>query len=552
MFSTRTDFANNDELNRQIEIENVVLYGKTPTTFIMKKAAAIYGHKKINIIGQAKIRQSLDYILSFVTSTDDLKNEKTRERIRNFLKSVNIEIGTTLMLPKKLPILTLQPEPIPSYTKILDTTVISPVNIGDFEYLCFKNKIRFRYLKDSNFATYMYQNILNYLNAGSSDELIGNQSWQAQLALLIEATDFSDYAAMQAFYDDTISYRGVSYDTSFVPKYDVKSLEPQDPMNTHINDARMIDYYYSLDERRTSKVPINMIGIFLTFPFKNGHYIRPTGKIVHLKLKSYNTLQSSRIAISNLCDMYDIESAIESAARTIPLDDAIYYAVYSKNLKEQSIALLILRRLIGDVLTIGEEHINIPSEINVLSWTKKSCNNQKLVLPIQIQDRNYKIYLELIQDIAASCCDKLTASLICSNYFIPEIHITEIYSFLTNDAEKYILFTLILQEYRIESYYLALKNLKPNFGRSIIDLSRYEPNNRLYMDTIITDRLDTMSEPLLLPSDINSDVNICSPYSCPEMYEFTNPQLNDLAKYGDAILDQDQLSNLISLMVYSN
>lgn len=550
MFSTRTEFATNDELIRQTEVTDVVLYGKKPTTFIMKKAAAIYGHRNINIIGRAKIIQSLDHILTFIATDDDLKNEKNQERIRNYLKSVNIEIGTPILLPKKLSIFTLQPEPIPPFNTILDTTEVSLVNIGEFEYLCFKNQIRFRYLKDSSFASYLYQNLLNYLNASSSDELIGNEMWQAQLALFIERTDFNEYAAMQAFYDNEVSYRGIIYDTSFVPKYDVKNLDPQDPINPKTSDNRMINYYYSLNERREHSVPINMIGIFLTFPFKNGHYIRPTGEIIHLKLKTYNTLQSSRITISNLCDMYDIESAIESAARSIPLDDAIYHAVYSKNLKEQSIALLILRRLVGDVLTIGEERITIPSEINVLSWSKKACAKTALAMPIFIEDKSHRFYLEMIQDIAASCGNKLTAALMCHKYFIPEINISQVYSLLTTDAEKYILFTLILQDYRMDAYYSALKRLDPKFGKSTIDLSKYGQNNRLYSDTLITDRLDTMSEPLLLPSDINSGVNVCNPYSCLEMYEFTDPQLRELVNTGDTSLDNGQLSNFIALMVY--
>lgn len=125
------------------------------------------------------------------------------------------------------------------------------------------------------------------------------------------------------------------------------------------------------------------------------------------------------------------------------------------------------------------------------------------------------------------------------------------YSLLTNDAEKYVFFTLVLQEYRIETFYAARKKLKPQFGKSIIDLSKYEQNNRRYTDTLITDRLDTLSEPLLLPSDVNAGVNVCTPYSCSEMYEFVDPQLNELVKTGDTALNSEQLSNLIALMVYT-
>lgn len=551
MFSTRTEFATNDELIRQKEVEGVILYGKKPTTFIEKKASAIYGHRDINIIAQAKIYQTLDYILTFISNEDQLTDPKIQERIRNYIKSVTLDKDTKILLPKKLPILTLQPEQIPPYSVMLNTEEISAVNIADFEYLCFKNRIRFRYLKNSSFAMYMYQNILNYLNAASSKELEGNNMWQAKLGVLIERTNFSDYFAMQAFYDDAVTYRGVTYDTSFVPNYDVKNIEPQDPINPSTTEIQMINYYYLLDERTTRKVPTEMIGIFLTYPFKNGHYIRPTGEIVYLQLRSYNTLQSSRIAIQNLCTMNDIESAIENAARSIPLGDAIYYAVYSRNLKEQSIALLILRRLVGDILTIGEERINLPSEAVILSWSKTDCSNQTLALPPKIHNKNYIMYLELIQDIAASCNSKLGAAIMCSAYFIPEMHITEVYQKLTTDAEKYVLFTLILQDYPTNRLYMNLKKLNPTFGGSEIDIiGKYPPGNRLYSDTLVSDRLNALSEPLLLPSDVNAGVNVCTPYSCSELYEFNDPQLRDLVKFGDVELNPEQLSNFIVLNVY--
>lgn len=550
MFSTRKEFASNDEIIRQQAITDVIIYGNNPTTLSTKKAAAIFGHKSINVVGRTKIRQTLDYILTFISSDDDLLIDKNKERIRNYLKSVNINKGTSIILTRKPPIFTLAPELIPPYNIELDTMIISPGNIGDFEYLCFNNNIRFRYLKTTGFAAYMFQNLLHSLNAASSDELIGNELWQAQLAILLERTEFNNYIAMQAFYDDQVLYRGVVYDTSFVPKYAVKNLDPQDTINPKINGNEMITYYYSLNERKEKKIPTEMMGIFLTFPFKNGHYIRPTGEIVHLQLKSYNTLRSSRISITNMCNLDDIESAIESVARSIPLNDAIYHAVYSKNLNEQSIALLIIRRLVGNTLTIGDERINIPTEINVLSWSKKACTATSLALPIKIEDKSSQFYLELIQDIAESCGDKLTATLLCHQYMIPEMNITDVYSKLKTDAERYILFTLILQEYRHESFYSARKKLNPKFGKSVIDLSKYPPNNRMYNDTLMPDRLDAISTPLLVPSDSNSGVTVCNPYNCMELYEFVDPQLNELVRTGDVSLDAEQLSNLITLIVY--
>lgn len=541
MFSPRTAFPTNEELARQAEVLDVILYGKKPTTFIGKKAAAICGHKDIDIVCQAKILQSLDYILKFISDDDDLTLKKNKARIRNYLKSVNIEIGSKFIIPKKPIVWAANVEKVPKNNIVLDTTLASSVTIGDFEALCFKNRIKFRYLAGSKFSAYMYHNILHYLNVEYSDELIGNEAWQAKLALFISRTEYSDVALKQAFYDDSVVYRGIAYDTSFVPTYDVNELQPQKPLSAY-SDNSMIDFYYSLNERHRAVVPKNMIGIFLTFPFKNGHHIRPNGEIVHLNLKNYNRLQSSRILISNLCNMYDIESAIDGASRAIPLNDAIYHAVYSKSLNEQAVALMIIRHIVGDVLTVGSERINVPSELNVLSWTKNACLDMALALPTIIHDKNHRFYLELVQDIAKSCGDKLSAAIVCSRFFIPEMHISQVYSLLKSDAEKYILLTLILQEYRIDSYFTALKRLNPIFGNSSVDLSKYVSGGRQYSDYWLDGGV--------FRGEADTNDGVCSEQSCADLYEFSNSDLRELVAKGDILIDdRSQLSSFIALML---
>lgn len=547
MFSTRTNFATNDEINRQQRIQDVILFGKRPTTLLEKKAAAISGHPTINPIIQAKIAKTLPTILKLVLHDKNNLNV-IKQQIKNYLRTVKLRKGDVIRLNRNLPILTLQPEIIPEYNVLLDVVPSVSVNILEFEYLCFNNRTLYRYLTDTSFAAYLFQNILYSLNVQTVKQLEGNNAWQARLALLLDRTDFNDYVAKTVFYTDEIQYMGVVYDCKFVPKYDVNNLITQESINEHITDYSLINYYYSLDVRRVKQVPLKNIGIFLTFPFKDGHYIQPSGKIVYLN-KFTDIKKSVRLTISELCNMSDIEFAIESAARTLTLDDVTYHAIYAKTLLEQAIALMIIRRLIGDILTLDTYRIQIPTELNILSWTKLACSNSKIILPPNYKSKDTPMYVGLIQDIAQSCNSKLGAAMLCSSFYIPEINISNVYDTLTTDAEKYILFTIILQDYTISMYYVARQRLNPIFGRSAIDLSKYPKFTRQYNDTTVSDRLDSLTEPLLAPTDINSGVSICPPYKCMEMYEFTNPQLNDLVKFGDTEMDEHQIANFIALLV---
>lgn len=554
MFVLRDDMPTNDELSRQSAIVNVVLYGQEPTTYMTKKAAAICGHPSINIVAQAKIQKSLDHILDIIDDDCDLADPKTIERLRTHLKAQRLGIGAHFVLPKKQSFILQQNigsnaeasalPSSPANEVQFETAVASKVNIGEFEALCFENNTIFRYLRDGLFSTYMYQNLMYYLNATSTQELVGNETWQAHLALFISQVDFCEHATMQAFYKDSVMYLGIKYDTSFVPSYDVRSLEPQEPIDGQTSDGRMLKYYNDLDEKQTTTVPSNMIGIFLVFPFKNGHHIRPSGKIVHLRLKSYTTQKSSQLALVNLCNMYNSESGLESTANTMPLDDAIYHAVYAPTLKEQAIALLILRRLVGDTLHIGEERIALPTEMNVLSWSQITCKteDQQLVLPVKITSEHHRYYLELVQDIAAASMDKLSAVLKCHRFFIPEMHISEVYEQLTTDAERYVLLTLVLQDYRIDAYHTARAKLRPVFvapGSSTVDLEKYAGNNRRYTDFWMERGAKTVALG-----------NVCPPHSCIDLYRFADPSLQKLAVSGDVTLDREQMASFIALMVY--
>lgn len=551
MFSTRLDLADNEELYRQQTIQRVILFGKKPTTFLEKKGAAIAGHPAINPIAQAKILKYLPHILTFIDDETDLYETKAKKRIVDFIKSVELERGDEIVIPARQPILALQPENPPVYDTMLDIGPTVSTNISEFEALCFNNKTQYRYYTNTNFAAYLYQNLLYSLNADNVEELVDNVSWQARLAVLLNRTNVSDYVATSVFYDDTVQYLGVVYDSSFVPKYDVRNLSPQRQISNKITNQQLINYYYDLNVKSTKKVPSEYIGIFMTFPFKDGHYIQPNGQIVYLGNMYSASLKSVRLTLSNLCSISEIESTLDSLARNTRLDWVINYAIHSANLLEQAVALMIIRRLVGPTLTlVGSYRIHLPSELNILSWTKLACSDTKVILPLYYPSKDTPLYVSLVQDIAQSCYTKLGASMMCSPYRIPEVNMREVYDNLNTDAEKYIFFTIILQSYALPMYDYARRQLQPEFGRSIVDLSRYPISPQPYIDSTLADRLDTLTEPLIAPTDINAGLTICPPYKCIEMYEFTNPQLKQLCKIGQVELTPMQMANFLTLVVY--
>lgn len=552
MFSVRQTIATNQELARQRAIEKSVLFGKTPTTFIEKKAAAITGHPDINPILKCKVAIALDTILKFVESDNDFENVKIINRIRNHLETINIETGSTLTMVRKLPILSVQPIVPIEYVNVLETEISTVVNIADFEYTMFNGKVKYRYMRETSFATYMYQNIMYFLNTYDVNALEGIDTWLARYAVLLNRTKFSDYVAKKAFYQDIVYFHGVGYDTSFVPKYDVNNLRPQDPIPCSITDESQIDYYYKLNVLRTDQVPIDKIGIFLTFPFKDGHFIKPNGRIRYLGLDNRKrALKSVRLMIKNICSVNDIEAALDSAARGMQLDDIIYRAVYSRNLKEQAVALMIIRRIVGNYARVGKYIIQIPNEMTLLSWTKLSCRKNSIILPpIYTDDNKAPHYVSMIQDISQICYDKMGASIICSNHFLPELNLSAIYQLLQTDAEKYIFYTLVLQDYPIPMYYDAREKLKPKFGTAHIDLEKYKQMKRPFINVSMEDRLNSITQPLVDMSDDTFTMeNKCTPYDCFEMYEFHDEKLKILVTDGDVELDRNQIVNFITLSI---
>nr|WOJ45340.1 GrBNV_gp76-like protein [Apis mellifera nudivirus] len=555
MFEARDEIADNDELERQGVIQNII-FGHTPTTFLEKKAASIIRHSRIDFILSAKILQNLDAIVELYDNEEvRLYEYATKQAIRDYIEKLgplHLTTDDILQLPCKSKILTLRPEPLRplNYTFELDESHES--NIIEFERLMFNNRVNFQYYTGTSFASYLYQNLLHVLNVQDPEVLVDSNDWRAKFLLLLYYTNFNEYIATNAFYQNkvTLVATGQVYDTSFVPKYDVKSLQPLvELQNRTDNEQSMINYYYTVKIEDITLVPDQFIGIFLVFPFKRGYYVQPNGRVVYPNVPQPK-LRSTQLLIDRICDNSHIEEALDELARTIELSEVIGYALYADTLLKQGIALLILRRMTGNTIRIGGYHIALPTDTDILSWTRVSCTRHRLILPPYYKSRNAERSLALVQDIADMCVSEIGAVFICSAYRLLELDLHYVFKNLKSDAEQFVFYTLLLQEYQSPAVQRLRKNLQPKFGHNIYaDIEYFTKNARPYVDNTIVDRVNSFSEPIVRPTDMRSDLNACPPYTCPELYRFTDEQLATLARIGDCELNREQLAAFIALCV---
>lgn len=562
MYIPRVEIADNGEINRQTIIQQVILFGKRPQTTLEMLAAAIYGSRYIDVLAQAKIYKHLDDIFGYVDANSKadcqtaLGRNSIRKRVRKYVDMLRLSIGDAIFLNRNQPILSVQPEKPDIHRFMLETTTSSMATIAEFEYMVFNNYRKFRYLGGTSFSAYVFQNILYSLNAKSTEELEDNDAWQAQFAILLHATDLDDRVARSAFYENVVRYHGLEYDTSFVPKYDVNALIPQQPMTTIANKLDLIQYRSGINPEYVKQIPLEYMPIFIVFPFIAGHYIKPNGRIVFLNL-NIQCKKSARFTMNELCHANDLEYAVESAARHLTLDDAIYFAVYSETLEMQALALMVIRCMIGNSITISKYKIQLPTALNILSWTKMTCKAPtSILLPTPpsssswVPEDKVRRYVDIIADIARSCFSKWGAAMLCGSYNLPEYLLKSIYDRMRNDAEKYVFYTLVLQDYTYAQYSAARNRLQPEFGQEIVDMSRHEPSMKIYNNSTLSERLDDLTEPLIMPTDINDTIiTTCPPYKCVDMFEFADEQLRLLVANKDPQLSDVQFANYIALAI---
>lgn len=549
MFKLRDTLPTDDEIRRQNIIRRIIFRTAEPLTLLEKKAAAITGHPSIDPILTAKAFKKLPEILSELRDEADLLDAEFRNRLAKTLAATRLEPNDPIILPRKKPIfvspVTLTAPPPLAPLEILSTRAISSVSLAEFEALAFNSKILYKYYKDTSFASYLFQNLIysqNLMNRAQLSDLHSNaqQNWQTRLASLLYIANANERLATDVFYSDTVEHKGFEYDVSFVPKYDVLSIQPLSEIEPPASEQSMINYYYSVDLATEKVVPKRYLGIFLSFPFKSGYYVHPNGSIVFTNLPRIDR-QSVVGAFARICDVSDIEAAVENVAAQVSLDDAVSYAAYAKTLTAQGVALMVARRIVGrDTIYLPTAAISLrlDDEQNLLSWMNFSCVRGQILLPILYGSPTGDRTVALIRDIAASCRSKIGAAIVCSSYVVPEIDINYAHTRLVTDAERYVLYTLVLQQYPKGMYYAARNALRPEFGTRDLDMSGYERSVRRSNVNVTPKNYRA----LMFSDDPGPVPNNCTTDRCLDNYEFTDPQLKALSLADDDNGDEIELS----------
>lgn len=595
MFSVRDRLASDDVVARQKTVWSVVrgdpVSGAASTTDgrLRKLAAAVCGHREIEPVVRLKIHKSLDAVLQLLRSAGDEIGPEIKRRVGDLLERTSIDFDDVVRLAVRPPILAYAPEPPPTYDFKLPTRRSTGVTLFDFEQMAFNSHLIYQYYEGVTFATYFYQNAIYSLGATDDDE---DDRWQARLAALIKRTGFSDSVAMGAFGGETVRYRGVDYDTSFVPDFDVHSLAPlssrigceaattphctgatctvlrQQRLSASLEDA--LAYRAAVDLRRVDRVPPHLVDVFLTFPFKDGHYVRPDGTVTFLDVDPPRRA-SLRATVERVCETSTLEEDVYDAARTLRLGDVLAYALYANRPESQAVALLILRQMIGSWLRVNGTRIRLPYRNELLRWVSFRCARRapdaaedvRVLLPKGRGGRNrdsVATAVALVRDIAGSVQSKLAVAFVCSSFHIMEVDYLDAYDALVTHAELYVFFTLVLQQYGLNAYRACRDRLKPEFVPRVdytYDVrntlaflaSKYRKFSRPYAGLTVQDRIDSFTVQLVSPAEWPTSAALCDPDECMETYEFVDGQLATLAATGDVDLTPLQTASYITLLV---
>lgn len=564
MYRLRTTFLNNAERSRQKKMQRVA-FGEMPYDRVGKLTAAILNTSRVNTIRAFKIEKQLEQIQAIIgpDNTDENSIFSKRREILNAIADTKFQIGDVFQLSYKPKIQALYPEP--NKQNFVQWSVLpnTKVSLVDFEHMLFNSKVIIRYYENVKFIDYIVGNLKYYLDVDNVEETRDNALMQAKLLQFIDKTGYNEFSLTKAFYENRIAYDGVIYDTQFVPKYPVLDLKHQLTPLITTNNTDEIDYWHSIDLSTIAKVPLQYLSIFMAFPFKNGFYVQPNGSIIKIPLKPKK--RTSLInTLGSICSVDDLAAVLDQTSQLYAVEDVLHWTIYEKTLRNVGLGILLLRRYYGNILSINPYKIALATEHNILSWLSFQCSGADtspgLILPLGIDDekntttRTAEISVNLIRDIVASCQTAFGAAVLCSNYCLLEIDMHSIYKQLVSPTEKYVFLMLVFQYYPYYTYYKALKSIRSNliFGTdpSLDVLSLYKPNVRAYKNASLNEKLDQMTVPIVRPQDLNANVNACPPNTCPDLYEYADPQLDTLAKHATVVFQSPkQLANFIDLCI---
>ncbi|ABO45409.1 unknown [Gryllus bimaculatus nudivirus] len=566
--------------------------------------SAILFQANIDKILCAKILKYLPHIIEFFkinkNDTTEIKfqtliglitNDDLKERILNFTNSVGLEKNDIITISRKKIIFTTFPQKIKEYKKniVIEKAYVKINSLFDFEHTIFSKNITFKYYENVNFAFYIYMNLMNDLGIKDDSELLLFNSWKSKLALLLVQTNFDNKVAVSAFRNNTVTYKGVVYDTSFVPKYNVQDIRPiQRNMTNPINVQNMISYRNQLNVRTTKKIDLKYLPFFYTFPFKDGHLIKSDGQIVFMNVPEPTNYVKRIISSSlSICSLDNVEELVKYVIERLSISEIISTAVNSNSLSEQALALLALWFIRGSYMYINYIKINLPSLTNLLKWNlclfTPDMSNVSIILPPLYNniyknsyfELNVKLYTNLVKHIASIAQSAIAVCILCSKYKIPEIVITHVYNNLDenlgkkNTTQLFVFFTLLIQENYNFIYINARNLLKPTFDTKVtntgillpeeievyqyynIQVPNIEPfkkNSSPYVDKTWKQMLNESSLKIFALGDIGSAKIDCVLDECLSLPDQTT-KLDFLAKNNYCPLNNLEIAAFITLSV---
>jgi hypothetical protein len=553
MLRVRHEYAEDSRLKIQSSVWKRLLENpngqiRETDSIFNRKIAILNGTSHVRPAKVYKILNVLPQIKQIVKTHEQLADPEIQEKIISLMNTVFFKPGDVLyLLPKReIRIFTAENKVSRQSTRSHYFESVSSIetSLFTFEQMMFNNCVQFKYHHGTSFSNYVFQNLMNNLPDISVPDLQFNPTWQAKTANIINFVNFDDETVKEMFYSNNVTYNGMSLDTSFVPKYDVRSLQSTRIFKPRPFDTEMLRYRALLNPKLVTRVPKEYLSIFTTFPFVANHYVDSfNGEITYLDILPPRP-EETKLFITKACSLGGIESTLYDNLN-LNVDAAVAVAAHATQLHHQANALLVLRNLLqSDVLQIRNRRIRLPTVNEIISWISLNCESEKLLLPVYHFTRTINEKIELIRNIAQSCVSSIGCAFLCSGFHLVAIETRAVFDRLTSDTERYVFCTLLLQSFdlpHVRRYRDSLKDLQ--FGTLVeTDMTRYRRK---------TNRTIRTKEKLILVNDVVIQNAYCNLQKriCLDLYEFTNPKLAAFVNDDYYKLEDEDLAMLISTYV---
>lgn len=427
---------------------------------------------------------------------------------------------------------------------VLNKTAVMS-SLYEFEKMLFNNEVLYDFLKLTTFSSYLYKNLTSFIKNNPN-----NSEFQQKMLDVLNEIDKDNELSMQMFESDTITYSDKLINVDFIPNYPIKKL--YNPiLNTDLiaedDKIRILKYAEEINLDIIDSIPGEIMSFFKVFPFKKGIYIKPNGSKLYL-YTPFSKKQNVENTLMAICNANELNMAINSLASNESVTDLIAYAVHTDNFAHQGIILLALRKILGNYLFLENQKILLPFMKDVLSWIKLKCEQTDTIyLPKKNIIEDVGLYVSLVQEISKQSMSKIDVSFLISKYFIPEIYLRHVFDKLTNDLERYILCSFILQNYDKYSIQKFQNQLSVKFLQTSNRFHEYESKFK-FMESKLT-VLKTNSQKFIDLINVNDLAKKISFIEEFRLYEFSNVQLNQLCKFKTTPLTNWQKAIFLSLLI---